>query len=128
MIAKERIQPYLQIHPDDNVLVALRDLPSGTAISFDNETLILQQDVGAKHKIFINDMKAGDEVIMYGTLVGKTQADIRRGGLMTTQNTKHAAGKYTYRGYRSNWQSLTVSKFENRTFNGYKRTHSYGFL
>jgi altronate hydrolase len=103
-------------------LVALRDLPSGTALSFNNETLILQQHVGAKHKIFIHDMKAGDEVIMYGTLVGKLQSDIPKGELMTTQNTKHAAGKYTYRGYRSHWQSPDVSKFRNRTFKGYKRT------
>jgi altronate hydrolase len=122
MIVKEGIQSYLQIHPEDNVLVALRDLPSGTVISFNNETLILQQHVGAKHKIFIHDMKAGDEVIMYGTLVGKLQSDIPKGELMTTQNTKHAAGKYTYRGYRSHWQSPDISKFRNRTFKGYKRT------
>ena len=122
MIVKERIQLYLKIHPDDNVLVVLRDLPSGTAISFENGTLILQQDVGAKHKIFVHDMKTGDDVIMYGTLVGKTQSDVPRGGLMTIQNTKHAAGKYMYRGYKSGWRSLPVSKFENRTFNGYKRS------
>ena len=122
MVIKDIIQPYLKIHPDDNVLVALKDLPSGTAISLENQELTLAQDVGAKHKIFISDMKTGDEVIMYGTLVGKTQSDIPKGSLMTTQNTRHAAGKYIYRGYRSKWESPSVSKFKNRTFNGYKRS------
>ena len=122
MMVKDGIQPYLKIHPDDNVLVALKNLSSGTTISFNDGTLILQQDVGAKHKFFINDMNTGDDVIMYGTLVGKVQSDIPRGSLMTTQNTKHAAVKYTYRGFKSRWNAPDVLKFANKTFNGYKRS------
>jgi altronate hydrolase len=122
MMVKDGIQPYLKIHPDDNVLVALKDLPSGTAISFQSGELKLQQDVKAKHKFFINDMNAGDEVIMYGALVGKVQFDVPKGCLMTTQNTRHAAGKYVYRGFKSRWQKPDVSKFANTTFNGYKRS------
>ena len=65
MMVKNGLQPYLKIHPDDNVLVALKNLPSGTAISLNGDVLVLQDDIGAKHKFFINDMNAGDEVIMY---------------------------------------------------------------
>ena len=36
-------------------------------------------------------MKTGDEVIMYGVLVGKAQNDIAKGSRMTTENIKHAA-------------------------------------
>jgi len=122
MMVKDGIQPYLKIHPDDNVLVALRDLPSGTSISLQNGDLRLQQDVKAKHKFFISNMSAGDNVIMYGALVGKVQFDIPKGELMTTQNTKHAAGKYVYRGFKSRWQKPDVSKFLHKTFNGYKRS------
>jgi altronate hydrolase len=122
MMVKDGIQPYLRIHPNDNVLVALKNLPSGTSISLNGNELVLQEDIGAKHKFFINDMNAGDEVIMYGTLVGKVQSDIPKGHLMTTQNTKHASGKYVYRGFKSKWQIPDVSKFVNKTFNGYKRS------
>ncbi len=122
MMVKDGIQPYLKIHPDDNVLVALRDLPLGTSISLQNGDLRLQQDVKAKHKFFINNMSAGDDVIMYGALVGKVQFDIPKGELMTTENTKHAAGKYIYRGFKSGWQKPDVSKFLHKTFNGYKRS------
>src|SRR5262245_24588568 len=103
MTIENGILPYLKIHPDDNVLVALKNLPSGTTIPFGNDTVILQQDVNAKHKFFINDMNIGDEVIMYGTLVGRVQSKLLKGSLMTTDNTKHAAGKYTYRGFKSKW-------------------------
>ena len=115
-------RPVLKIHEDDNVLVALKNLPSGTSLLLDTGELILKQDVSAKHKIFINDMAAGEDVIMYGVLVGKVQSDISRGGLMTTVNTKHAANPYSYRGSKYKWQPPDVSKFRNRTFNGYKRS------
>jgi len=115
-------QQVLKIHKDDNVLVALKDLSSGTPISIQNHELTLPQDVKAKHKFFISDMNAGDDVIMYGALVGKVQSDIPKGGLMTTQNTKHASGKYVYRGFKSRWHSPSVSGFANKTFNGYKRS------
>ena len=113
--------PYLKIHPDDNVLVALKDLRSGTSFSLENEQLILPQDVAAKHKFFINNMNEGENVIMYGTLVGKVQSNIPKGGLMTTENTKHAAGSYSYREFNYHWELPDVSNFVNRTFNGYKR-------
>ncbi len=69
-----------------------------------------------------NDMKEGDDVIMYGTLVGKAQTNIPKGGLMTTANTKHAAGSYAYRGFNYQWRKPDISRFINRTFNGYKRS------
>lgn len=113
---------FLKIHPDDNVLVALKDIPKDTTIFLDGIEFSLQENVGAKHKFFINDMEAGDDVIMYGVLVGKVQNSIDRGRLMTTLNTSHAAEAYAYRGAKFNWQPPDVSKFINRTFNGYHRT------
>jgi altronate hydrolase len=112
---------YLQINPKDNVLVAIKDMSSGTIISFENEKFILQQDVHAKHKFFINDMNEGENVIMYGALIGKTQNSIPRGGLMTTDNTKHASSPYAYKGFNYNWQLPDISNFINRTFSGYRR-------
>ena len=114
--------PYLKIHPDDNVLVALKDLPSGISFLLEGDQVTLPQDVPAKHKFFINNMAEGDDVIMYGTLVGKAQSGIPKGGLMTTGNTKHAAGTYAYKGFNYHWQQPDVSRFNNRTFNGYKRS------
>jgi altronate hydrolase len=114
-------QSFLKIHPNDNVLVALRDLPSGMQVSFNGDMFELPADVAAKHKFFVQDMNAGDDVIMYGVLVGKLQVKVFKGQAMTTSNTKHAAGKYGYRNLQYNWQPPDVSKFIHKTFNGYKR-------
>ena len=111
----------LKIHPKDNVLVALRNLVKGETISFNEQEYILQDVVPAKHKFFIQDMSAGDEVIMYGVLVGKAQNFIPKGGLMSTANVKHAVQVYDYRGSNYHWHAPDISKFTGRTFNGYHR-------
>ena len=112
---------FLQIHPDDNVLVALQDLSRGEVIAWNDDEIVLQENVPAKHKFFIRELQVGDEVIMYGVLVGKATAFIFKGGLMTTQNIHHASQDYAYRNVDYKWQPPDVSAFAGRTFNGYHR-------
>ncbi len=112
---------FLRLEANDNVLVALKDLKKGTNINIDGNSVTLAEDIPAKHKLFLQDMHPGSEIIMYGVLVGKTQSDVPKGGLMSTGNTKHAADPFDYRGYKYSWRPPDVSKFKNRTFNGYHR-------
>jgi len=109
------------MHPKDNVLVALQNLSAGENIQFNEENYILLDEVKAKHKFYIADLKTGSEVYMYGVLVGKVENNVSKGALMTTENLKHAADPYAYRGIKYSWQAPDVSKFKDRTFNGYKR-------
>jgi altronate hydrolase len=111
----------LKIHPDDNVIVALEDIARGTNFSWNENQFEIVEDVPAKHKFFLGDMQQGDEVIMYGVLVGKAQQPIPKGSRMTTSNVKHAADPYQYRGSNYQWKAPDVSKFRNRTFMGYHR-------
>jgi altronate hydrolase len=67
-------------------------------------------------------MQPGDEIIMYGVLVGKAQVALKAGNLMSTSNTKHAADPFVFRPYHYQWQAPDVSKYKNRTFNGYHRS------
>src|SRR5689334_19468361 len=103
----------LKVHPGDNVLVALQDLAKGEKIIYNNEEYLLKDDIKAKHKFFTQDMHKDDKIIMYGVLVGKTQYDVPAGGLMTTDNTHHAAENYQYRPYHYSWSAPDVSKFKN---------------
>lgn len=115
-------QKVLKVHPDDNVIVALQDLPKGETVFFNGNAYTMVDDIPAKHKFFEKDMAPGDEVFMYGVLVGKAQTNIAKGGRMTTSNVKHAAEKYDYRGVQYQWTAPDVSKFQGRTFNGYHRS------
>ena len=73
---------FLQIHPQDNVLVALIDLPKGAMIEYENQPFSLATEVKAKHKFPIRNLAAGDEVIMYGVLIGKSLQPIKQGELI----------------------------------------------
>lgn len=106
----------LKVHPGDNVLVALQNLAKGETVTYNGEEFILQDNIAAKHKFFEYDINTGDSIIMYGVLVGKTQHAVPRGGLMTTENVKHAAEPYAYREANYKWQVPDVTKFKNRTF------------
>ena len=112
----------LKVHPKDNVIVALRDLEKGEMIAFEGFQYEMQERVQAKHKFYTEDLTKGSEVIMYGVLVGKVQFDVKKGGLMTTENLHHAADPYEYRAAEYKWTVPDVSTYAGRTFNGYHRT------
>jgi len=60
---------------------------------------------------------------MYGVLVGKAKNKFVKGGIISTANLKHAAEPFVYRKSDYKWKAPDVSKFSNRTFNGYHRSN-----
>lgn len=112
---------YLQIHPDDNVLVALQDMPAGTDISFNGHNIQLQQNISAKHKFLISDISEGDPITMYGVLVGKANKSILQGESITTENVIHDANAFHEKDSSLEWQAPDVSKWKDRSFMGYQR-------
>ena len=87
----------LKVHPSDNVIVALTDLKKGEELVLDGKHYLLTEDIAAKHKFAARDFAPGDEVQMYGVLVGKAQHEIKRGSWLNVFNTKHAASPLTVR-------------------------------
>ncbi len=112
---------YLLLDAKDNVMVALETLPKGTRIRCNQQEIELTEDIPAKHKFFLNNLDTGEDIIMYGVLVGKVQFPVNAGSRMTVFNTKHAAGSYAYRNRKPQWVPPDISAFSGRTFNGYHR-------
>ncbi len=111
----------LKIHPDDNVFVALKDLEAGDEVRVDSDTIIIRNSVSAKHKFASQNLEAGDEIYMYGILVGRATADVPGGGALSTENTKHSTSAYDSRSGNGSWKAPDVSKWEDKTFQGYHR-------
>lgn len=116
-------QFFLQIHPHDNVLVALQDLPPGTEITFGDKQLRIISGVKAKHKFTMEALAAGADVRMYGVLVGKTNEALQQGETITTQNIHHAAATFTLGERKLAWRKPDVSAFDGQTFMGYHRSN-----
>lgn len=113
---------YLQIHPKDNVLVALQDLPAGTNIQFNGSAISLAGNIPAKHKFPVADLQPGDAITMYGVLVGKATEPITKGSPLTTSNVAHDANAFHEKDGNVQWQQPDVSAWKNRTFMGYHRS------
>ena len=65
----------LQIHPDDNVAVALEPLKAGEVVETSAGTVTLREDIPQGHKLALTDIPAGATVVKYGFPIGHaTQA------------------------------------------------------
>ena len=112
---------YLQINSSDNLLVALQDLKKGTVVNHEGNEITLQDDIAAKHKFTTEAIAKDGNAYMYGVLVGHASQDIPKGGLIHTFNLHHASQDFAGKQKEYTWTSPDVSKFKNRTFNGYHR-------
>ncbi len=112
---------FLQINPTDNLLVALQDLKKGAIIKHAGNEITLQDDIAAKHKFTTEAIPKDGNAYMYGVLVGHASQDIPKGGLIHTFNLHHASQDFVGKQKEYTWSSPDVSKFQNRTFNGYHR-------
>lgn len=112
----------LQLDSRDNVLIALSDLKRGDAIKFADKTHTLASDVPAKHKFATASLSPGDEVVMYGVLVGKAVKPIARGELLTVGNIQHGALPFQEQSREYRWTAPDVSRYQHRSFQGYRRS------
>src|SRR5438093_12037033 len=118
--SRQRRVPRLEAR--DNVLVALTELRKGENVSFLGNDYVLLSDVPAKHKFVTEDLSAGDEIIMYGVLVGRAVENLRRGELLSTRNIRHAAAAFhEIEETGAQWMPPDISAWQRRTFLGYHR-------
>lgn len=112
----------ITINNTDNLGVALTDLNAGTTLLVNDTEVTLQQTIQAKHKFALHDFAKGEEMYMYGLVVGTAKHDIKQGEAITVENTAHKATEFSGKTNGAfQWTAPDVSKFSNRTFNGYHR-------
>ncbi len=115
-------QHVLQIHESDNVLVALVDLKKGDTINHRGRQYTLVSDIASKHKFTITGLDTGDDVIMYGVLVGRATRPVQKGELIHVHNISHASNENYKKQKEYQWTAPDISKWKDRTINGYLRS------
>ena len=112
----------LKVDSGDNVLIALADLNQGQQVEFEGQSYTLVTNIPAKHKFATENLAVGDDVIMYGVLVGAATKPIRRGERLTTSNVQHRATDFHERSGEYRWTAPDISSWKQRTFLGYHRS------
>jgi len=111
----------LKINAADNIEVALENLPKDTLIGLNGNQYPLVTDVPAKHKFATRAFEPGDDIIMYGVLVGHATQRIEKGELISVKNIKHASSSYELKERHTEWKVPDVSAWKDKTFMGYHR-------
>jgi altronate dehydratase len=85
----------LRIHPDDNVAMALSDLPVGEPLTLEDADaggLATREAIPFGHKIALRCIRAGEPVIKYGASIGLATVDIAAGQHVHVHNLRSVRG------------------------------------
>jgi len=88
---------FIQLHPRDNVAVALRELAAGESVMVGNQPLKLPEMIPCGHKFALVNMPVGTNVLKFGEPIGHVTQTVVAGGWLHTHNLKtNLAGTETY--------------------------------
>lgn len=76
----------LQLGPDDNVAVAVRDIAPGTEIRVNAFTITLRDAVKVGHKFALKDIATATRIVKYGAPIGRASRAIAAGEYVHTHN------------------------------------------
>ena len=94
------MQNFIKIHENDNVIVALQTIPKGITLTLEDGTSVTSNtEIPSGHKMAINSIAEGNEVLKYGYRIGFAKESIKCGDWIHTHNLKTGLGdllEYTY--------------------------------
>lgn len=113
----------LKIHPLDNLMVALVDLQEGEKITHGKDIFQLKTAVLSKHKFALKDFNSGEEVLLYGVVVGRATKNIAKGEAIHTHNLTHDTEAYQVpvKVEKQEWSAPLIEKYTKKNFLGYHR-------
>ncbi|HIT42504.1 MAG TPA: UxaA family hydrolase [Candidatus Caccovicinus merdipullorum] len=80
----------LLMDPKDNVVTCVAQVEAGSQVVYRNGDqlccLKAEETIPFCHKIALEDLKKGDEVMKYGELIGKTSCDVAKGHWISHEN------------------------------------------
>lgn len=118
------MKEYIKINPADNVAVAISPLAKGTVINVDGRDITLIDDIPAGHKVALQAIGEGENVIKYGFPIGHALHAIAEGKFLDHHDIKtNLAGTLDYSGIKikGGADDTTAHAAKELTFEGYER-------
>jgi altronate hydrolase len=112
----------LLMRPDDDVVVATRELPAGTRVVTATGPVVLRDDVPRSHKVAVRDVPAGSAVHKYGQSIGLATVDIVAGDHVHVHNLEMDSTERAYE-FGTQRTALPAPVGPERMFLGYHRAN-----
>ncbi len=109
----------IQIHPDDNVAVALHPVAKGEEIELGGVRVTAAEDIPQGHKLALRPIAEGENIVKYGFPIGHATCAIEPGSWVHVHNTKtnlSEEGEYSYHP-----KECALAPRETETFLGFVR-------
>ena len=74
-----KLPPLLLLHPDDNILVARRDIAVGELVEMDGESFNMPVAIELGHKLARRALAPDTRVLKYGAPIGSMKISVARG-------------------------------------------------
>jgi altronate hydrolase len=110
----------IQIHPHDNVAVALRDFAVGETFTVGENQFVLTEEVKRGHKIALKPIEVNENVVKYGYPIGHAIEAIEQGKIVHTHNVKTNLNDIMTYEYQPIDTTIPYPK-RDLTFKGYRR-------
>lgn len=107
----------LQIHPEDNVVVAVSPVAAGETIA----GVTVRTDIPSGHKLALKAISMGESVIKYGFPIGNATTDIQPGEWVHTHNLRTALTGDGIPECEPEEQVISPFEGETETFLGFLR-------
>lgn len=78
--------PWIRLHPTDNVVVARAPIPGGTALEFEGRSVQVSQAIAPGHKMAVRAIGKGEIVYKYGEEIGRAGEPLAPGAWVHTHN------------------------------------------
>ncbi len=112
----------LQVHPSDNVAVAIEALKQGDTVTIQQQTYQLTADIPAGHKFALSDIASGTDIIKYGFRIGQAKVNISTGDWVHEHNAGTAlSGSFAHSPELTHPDISENSGFNHAVFSGYRR-------
>jgi altronate hydrolase len=119
LTSKRLAGPVIRLHPDDNVVVGRASVPAGTAVPV--EGIVTRDQIPAGYKIATVDLREGEPIRKYNTIIGFAGADIPAGTLVHGHNIAFREFDRDYAYSRDYRPVELIPERERATFEGILR-------
>ena len=104
------MKDYIIINPIDNVAVVLRPFTKGEVV----EGVTLLEDIPQAHKVALQDIAKGSDIIKYGNPIGHATEDIKKGMHVHTQNVQTNLDDIINYEYKPNYPKVLGYKSDRK--------------
>ena len=85
------------IKSQDNVATAIRDIPAGkkalVGVGEESVSVTVIKEISFGHKLALRHIRSGEDILKYGTVIGRATQDIQVGEHVHVHNVESTRGR-----------------------------------